>query len=153
MAKPVKFTFDPFKLTGVSKEGLSKKKQREALREIADMILDRTSQFMLAGNSPVAGEGKYQKLSKKYANAMKGGNRVSDLFLEGDLQESMVVTGITKGKLTHTVVGELQQKKADNHNRGVTLPRRPFIPEGKDAKYKREIITEMKDIILSKKGE
>lgn len=153
MAK-VEFRFDPFKLVGESRSGLTQSEIAEVYRETADLILEKTEQSLDAGESPVDGV-TFKILKKKYADRQKGGDRTPNLLLTGDMWDAMRVRR-EGDKLVHTVLAS-QQPKADNHNKfsaaskKTPLPPRPFIPR-KGETYRQEILDAIGEIIDSKRG-
>ena len=161
MAKrSVQYKFDPFKITGESREGMSQASQNRALTKVADVVLDRVEQGMDAGKSRVDGEGKFQKLSLKYAQEQKGGSRLPDLELFGDLKTGQRVKK-EGNNLVHTVLAK-QQPKADGHNQHTAkakawakgfkkpFPQRRFIPKGKQT-YDSKLIREIRKVIKTEK--
>lgn len=147
MAKKVQYKFDPFKLTGESRRGLSKNKQNEVLKEVADMVLKKVEQRLDNSDSPVSGERRFRPLKT-------GGSSI--LRESGDMRSSQRVKR-DGGDLVHSVLSA-EQPKADNHNKfsaasGRTeVPKRQFIPnKGREQTYKRDIIAAMKKIIREKK--
>lgn len=144
MPKKVEYKFDPFELAGISRRGLTKRAQGEILKEVAEFILDKTGQFMDNSNSPVSGQRGFKKL--------KDGS-TSILEDRGDMRDGIRVRR-EGNRLVHTVV-EGQQGKADNHNKftdasqDTPVPKRQFIPNAEEGQtYKRQIISEMKEVML-----
>jgi hypothetical protein len=147
MARKVQYKFDPFKLTGETRRGMTKKSQDEALKEIADMVLKKVEGRLDESSSPVSGQGRFRNLKS-------GGSSI--LRESGDMRDSQRVKR-DGGNLVHTVL-KSEQPKADNHNKfsaasGRTeVPRRQFIPNrGREETYKKDIIDAMKKIIREKK--
>jgi hypothetical protein len=70
---------------------------------------------------------KFTKYSEAYAEE-KGVTRDSvDLFLSGDMLDSIEPVAQTANTVTIGLSGDLNLLKSDNHNRGVTLPKREFF--------------------------
>ena len=70
---------------------------------------------------------KFTKYSKAYA-AKKGVPRSAvDLFLDGDMLDSIDLTGETRDTIAIGIIGGVDALKSDNHNKGVTLPKREFF--------------------------
>jgi len=70
---------------------------------------------------------KFTKYSKKYAE-LKGVPRSAvDLFLDGDMLDAIDTTGSTRDTVSIGIVGGVDALKSDNHNKGVTLPKREFF--------------------------
>lgn len=145
MARPVKYTFDPFEITGREKPKGSKRV--EALNDISDFlkveILDRVS----SGNSPISGYGKFPKLTKPYADRYKRGDRTPNLELTGDMLGALDVS--IKGNRVTVSIGGSEAAKADGHNNHSgqsALPLRRFIPDAKEF-FKKDIENGIKRII------
>lgn len=148
MAKKVQYKFDPFKETGETRRGLSKTKQHEVLREIAQFLLDKVESKLDASLSPVSGQGRFRKLKR-------GGESI--LKESGDMRSAQRVTRIGD-ELVHSVLSK-EQPKADNHNKfsaastTTAVPKRQFIPNrGREETYKRDIIEGMRRLIRDKKN-
>ena len=70
---------------------------------------------------------KFTKYSKDYA-AKKGVTRSAvDLFLDGNMLDAIETTGETRDTVSFGIVGGVDALKSDNHNKGVTLPKREFF--------------------------
>ena len=165
MAKrKVQYKFSPFEITGESSAGMSKASKDRVFKKVADLVLDRTEQAMDRGRGRVSGEDRFKKLSKKYANKMKGGNRLPDLELFGDLKTAQRVKK-EKQSLVHTVL-QREQEKADGHNQHTSkaknwaksfkedFPKRRFIPSKKEKQtYDAKLISEIRKVIKDEKGE
>jgi hypothetical protein len=150
LSRTVSFEFDPFKETGVDlPEGADRE---EVLQEIADVILDETKSYMGNANSPVAGYGKFPKLSKGYKKYKigQGGSGQPDLELFGDMKDSMEVS-IRGSKVKIKITGK-EGDKADGHcnfSGESSLPLRRFIPNAEDDEtFKAPILAKIKKIII-----
>ena len=55
--------------------------------EVAAFLLNEALRDMSNSTSPVKGEGRFRALDSDYAQREKGGARLSDLELEGDLKD------------------------------------------------------------------
>lgn len=143
MARTVRFEFDPFEGRQTPKE------KRAALEEISFLVHAEILRYVADGNSPVAGHGKFDKLTKEYANLKKDGNRLPNLELTGDMLTSMDVKA-SRGKIVVEIKGK-QGDKADGHNNHSgesRLPTRRFIPDNGEF-FKREIESSINAIIDS----
>lgn len=70
---------------------------------------------------------KFQRYSKEYAEK-KGVTRDSvDLFLKGDMLDSIEPVEKTKNTVTFGILGSTEALKSYNHNTGDTLPKREFF--------------------------
>lgn len=141
MARTVKFEFDPFEGKTTPKE------KRAALEEISFLVHAEILRYVASGNSPVGGYGKFEKLTKNYANSQKGGSRLPNLELTGDMLSALEVKP-RGGKIVVQITGK-EGDKADGHNNHSgesKLPTRRFIPKD-DEVFKRSIESSIKQII------
>ena len=95
--------------------------------------------------------GKFKEYSKAYAE-FKGVTRSSvDLFLEGDMLESIGRRSSKEkaGTVFMQMVKGLQTKKGFNHTSGDTVPKRNFF--GVTDSEARDIANEIKDSTVTKK--
>lgn len=97
-------------------EGLTAAERDALLEEIGDYTVTSMLDFIGEGKSPVTGR-NFQKLSAKYADKEKGGSRVSNLELDGDMLDALDFE-ITKGKLKVGIFDEDQAIKAYGHQTG-----------------------------------
>jgi len=126
-----------------------------AAREASDFIKNQILREVSNGESPIAGEGRFKRLDVDYAKKEKGGRRISDLELEGDLKDSLISEPSRDGfiKLGHEG-GEVP--KADGHNQlsakakawatQKDFPRRRYIPDD-NQKFNNTILSGVKGII------
>lgn len=152
MAEKIQFEFDPFEELGLEPPERTSDK-RAALREAAEFInekiLDRVGDAM----SPVAGRGRFKKLTKEYAaeKALEHGSPIANLELSGEMLDALKST--VKGDKIVTGISGSQAGKADGHNNfsgDSPLPERRFIPKADDGEtYKRDILDGVKSILLS----
>lgn len=143
--RKVKFDFNPLK--GVK---IKPGRTRAVRKEIKDFVREKTIEIAQRGVSPVSGHGKYKRLTKQYAVAKKGGNRLANLTLEFKMLNSAKVTDRPGGKMRLTVP-QKEQKKADGHCNFTgksSLPKRTFVPDEKKGEtFKREIWSGIKKIV------
>ncbi len=152
MARKVIFEFDPFELAGVEPNPATRE---EVLTEAAAFALEQTLEYMSAQNSPVAGHGKFPKLTKDYKKrkVAGGGSPVPNLLFEGDLQEAMEATVTRQGTIKLGVPGNRgkQGDKADGHcnfSGESELPLRRFVPNGDEGEtFKKPIVDGIKRIV------
>lgn len=143
MPRTVKFEFDPFEGKPTPKE------KRAALEEISFLVHAEILRKVSEGNSPVAGYGKFPRLSKEYAKSQKGGNTLPNLELTGDMLSSLEVRPVA-GKIRIQIKGK-EGDKADGHNNHSgesKLPTRRFIPSD-DEFLSRDIEKSINEIINS----
>ena len=165
MAKrKVEYKFNPFRITGESQAGLSEAAKKRVFKKTAELVLDRVEEAMDAGKSRVDGE-QFKRLSRNYAERMKGGSRRPDLELFGDLKAAQRVKR-EGDSLVHTVLSA-QQEKADGHNQHSGkakswaksvgkkgFPQRRFIPSKKEKQtYDEKLLNEIRKVIKEEKGD
>lgn len=118
------------------------KKERLLFAEIAiEQIKNRTLDGKTINGS------KFKRYSKAYAD-FKGVTRDSvDLFLEGDMLDSLDYKD-NGSKIEIEVKGDLQTKKGYNHFVGDTVPKRPWF--GLTDSEAREIADAVKEVVEEK---
>lgn len=146
MARIVEYTFDPFEMANRDKP---KGRDRiDALKELEDFVKVEILDFATSGQSPVAGHRKFKQLTKEYAKREKGGRRLANLTLTGDMLDDLD-TKIRGNRITVGIRGE-EGDKAEGHNQLKDghdfLPIRRFIPDTKEI-FKKQIISGMQEII------
>jgi len=119
-------------------EDIAEDQKGAAKREVADFLKNQVLREVSAGSSPVKGEGRFRILDPEYARREKGGRRISDLELEGDLKDSLVSTPSTGSFIKYGHEGA-QVPKSDGHNqisekakawaRKSKHPKRRYIPD------------------------
>lgn len=133
-------------------EGLTKSERDELLAEIGDYTVTSMLDYIGEGKSPVDGR-SFKKLSEKYADREKGGSRVSNLELDGDMLDALEFE-ISKGKLKVGIFDEDQAIKAYGHQTGFEghpwlegkAPARRILPE-KGEEFVGRIKSGIDDII------
>ena len=104
------------------------KNKAKTKRKIAEFVLSEIEFQTQGSNSPVTGR-QFKPLSKNYAKFKKGLGKGTDPDLH--LTDSMINSLFASFKaeaIEFKITDSLEKKKAHNHNLGVTLPRRPFLP-------------------------
>lgn len=130
-------------------------KKAAAKKAVGDFLVNQVLRDIERGFSPVEGEGQFDKLTKKYADAEKGGRRTANLQLEGDLKEATRFKNIKDGiEFGNFLVS--QEGKADGHNqlsakarawaRKKDFPKRRYIPSSKQ-KFRVGIEREIESIV------
>ena len=116
----------------------------EAKEAFAIAAIERINQRTLDGNN-IHGR-KFKKYSKDYA-AKKGVSRDSvDMFLDGDMLNSLDYELTDNG--VKIKIGESEVKKAYNHQTGDTLPKRQFFGLiGEEVRAISDAIKEDVDIV------
>lgn len=137
---------------------MENKKERSRLkRQVAELVLTEIENFTGSGASPVTGE-EFQALSDEYRKAKqkagKGGN--ADLHFK-DKMINAIKAVFKEDAVEFKITDSNEKKKAHNHNNGVTLPRRQFLPNdskktGKFSNFAPEIRKGIKDIFDGHKG-
>ena len=111
---------------------LTPQQKSEAKALAGEIIVDEMQDYLDRGLSPVKGKGKFKRLSKKYADEFKGGNRDPDLFLEGDMRSQITfedhAQGVKVGIFSDAPT--LDKLKASGHNLGnsANKTQRQFVP-------------------------
>ena len=124
------------------KELLGSKPTESQKQLFAELAIDLIDNRTLDGKD-INGK-KFTKYSKAYAE-LKGVTRSSvDMFLEGDMLDSMDEIARTANTVTVGITGDTNSKKSDNHNNGVTLPKREFF--GITKKEARKLAKEVKRV-------
>jgi hypothetical protein len=123
-------------------------RQDQAKQDVGEFIRDEIFRFVSSGNSPVAGRGAFQRLSKEYADNEKGGNRTANLELEGDMLDSLEFELTSRG-IEIGIFDSGEQGKADGHNNfsgDSKLPTRRFIPDDNET-FKSQIMSGVRQIL------
>ena len=110
-----------------AKRYLGKDADDAQVRLFAELAIEQINQRTLDGKT-IHG-GKFKKYSKEYA-AKKGVSRSAfDLFLEGDMLDSVDYDedAIADKKVRILINDDLDTKKGYNHHIGDTLPKRPWF--------------------------
>lgn len=142
-----RYSFDPFEQTGL--DAPTGRKKGDALRAIADFVLEEVLSSVATTNSPVEGHGKFQGLSKEYRASKRASGRPgrADLEFTGKMLEA-IRTGVSAGEVFIQIKGK-QGDKADGHNHLVgdgDLPVRRFIPDKNEA-FKKSIMKGVRRLI------
>lgn len=108
-------------------------------REIVDIIVEK----ILSGNSPVKGQGRFEKYSRGYA-AKKGRAQPVDMLLTGKMLESLIAKQNSEGDL----LIEFKDKKAVWHNSGEgNQPMRKLLPSKDGEQFKRDIMRKVLKVL------
>jgi hypothetical protein len=124
-------------------------KRTEAKKEIGELIVNEILIYLQDGKSPVDGYGKFDKLSKKYAELQKDGDRNPNLELKGDMLDALTFESRRGSEIEVGIFKAKQVGKADGHNNfsgDSKLPLRRFIPD-EDERFKEDIESKIKTII------
>lgn len=126
-------------------DGIPKGERKNFLKEVGSYLVDAMLDSIGDGVSPVTGK-PFKELSKKYADKEKGGKRLANLDLTGDMLNALTYK-IEGNKVIVGVFDKEQAIKLYNHNVGDTVPQRQVVPNEKQAFNKKimegiEYITE-----------
>lgn len=132
-------------------QGLPKKVQSDVKKRVGEYLIESTLDSISKRNSPISGASFKKSLSKEYAKykAKNGLPPLANLEFEGDLLDSL---RFKSGKDSKIRIGHFKSSeapKADGHNNfsgDSKLPERRYLPK-KDDQYKRNIISDVDDII------
>ena len=117
-------------------------------QEVIDLMLNRTE-----SGKDVSGK-SFKKYSKSYINSAdfekygKSANQVN-MELKGDMLEDLNIVKMKGNEITIGFDSSLSNKKAANHNQGITVPERQFF--GVRQKDLKEIGKKFKDDIKQQK--
>jgi hypothetical protein len=147
------YTFDPFKLTGVS---VPKERREEALEAVADFLKAEALNYIGKGVSPVSSKIWKRGLSTPYKDkkAEESSAGFANLELHGDLLDALGVE--VKGKkLFYGIEGDKENAgKAEGNNIGSygrkedESKARRFIPlEEEGETFRREIVSGMRHVL------
>jgi hypothetical protein len=112
--------------------------REELMGEIGEYILSEIFDYVGEGKSPVTGEA-FKKLSEKYAEKEKFGDRNPNLDLRGDMLRAIELQ-VESDKIRIGIFNEEEAVKAYGHNTGFKghpflegkAPKRQFIPNKND---------------------
>lgn len=135
---------------GLSKilKDVPKGKRKKAAQHFGEIVREKILEYTGNERSPISKQGRYKALSKKYKEFKrdKGKGTRPNLRLNEDMLPSMRVDA-TKKDFTLRITDRVEKLKAYNHNVGDTVPKRQFIPRGKQ-KLKRNILKEARESML-----
>lgn len=134
--------------------GIPSDKIAAAKQEVGDYLIEEILRNVGDGKSPVQGE-RWKRLSDKYADDFKGGNRTPTMQLYGDLLDSLKAEDVG-GELIKVGHFGGQAPKADGHNQhsveakiwasAKDFPKRRYIPDD-GQKFKSNIESGINDIL------
>lgn len=136
-------------------KGIPKSQRESVLKDIGELLVERTLSALADQKSPVSGYGRFKALSQAYREKKKDETGSSDANL--DLTGAMISAldyKVSGNKLTIGVFGE-DAPKADGHNNlsgSSQLPTRRFLPEEGET-YTREIEQLIRDELRYKKAD
>lgn len=126
-------------------KGLNRTQKANLKKLVASTAIDEIRKSSLSRSASVnqkSSSNSFKKLSKSYRKKKmalgKGGQ--PNLVLQDEMLKS--IFGQTKGDSVSLRITDKKNKaKAENHNHGVTLPKRQFLPTQDGQGFKREIMT------------
>lgn len=124
---------------------LTASEKKEVKNLIREYVEGEIFSMVSNSNSPVAGEGKFPKLNKKYADREKNGDREANLDLTGSMLDALKSRNTSDG-IVFEITKAKEIPKAYNHNVGDTLPKRQFLPNEGET-FKKSILTGIDGII------
>ena len=135
--------------------GVPESDKQTAKKDVASFLKNQILRDVSNSTSPVAGEGRFKRLETEYAIREKGGNRLSDLELDGDLLDDFDVRNVEGSFLNVGHTGD-QVPKSDGHNQlsgrartwasKIGFPKRRYIPDD-NQKFTNDIVNEIRSII------
>jgi len=138
-------------------EEVPSQRKSAAKVEVANYLRNEVLRQLSEGKSPVNGEGRFPILDPDYATNQKGGVRTSNLELEGDLKDSLIVRPEAGSFIKYGHEGS-QVPKSDGHNqislkaktwaRETGFKKRRYIPDNGQT-FDRGITKEITTIINS----
>lgn len=138
-------------------EGVPIERRSAAKVEVANFLRNEVLRRLSEGTSPVGGEGRFPILDPDYATNEKGGVRTSNLELEGDLKDSLIVRPEAGSFIKYGHEGS-QVPKSDGHNqislkaktwaRETGFKKRRYIPDNGQT-FDRGITREITTILNS----
>lgn len=137
----------------------------KAKKEVGNFLVNEILRSVGNGRSPVEGE-SFRRLQKDYAKREKGGSRLPNLELDGDMLSKLKAIGVSKKDpfLEVGIFGRAEAPKADGHNQiseeakswarrtDRTQYKRRFIPDS-DQDFKPKIQKGVNDILNSYREE
>lgn len=131
---------------------LDSDEREELMTEIGEYLLSEVLDYVGTGKSPVTGK-EFQALSEKYAEDEKGGKRLANLDLNGDMMRA-VEYQVEADRIKIGIFDEDEAIKAYGHNTGFKghkwldgkAPARKFIPDEKE-NFSKEIMLGVKELI------
>ena len=128
--------------------GIPKENQKDAKEEVGEFLVNESIRYMEEGKSPVAGEPRWRKLNKEYAQEEHAGDRTPTLNLTGRMRDSFQFRTTDDG-VKIGIFHKSQQSKAEGHCQfqgKSDLPRRRFVPSS-EQNYKAEIMAGVERIL------
>ena len=137
---------------------IPKKDRVEAKNKIGEYLKNKVKEDAQSAKSSVNGR-SFKRLSKKYADKQKGGNRKPNLTLSESMLNSLDFKR-TRDGIEFGIFGGKDALKADNHNKfsadseDTPVPKRQFIPNESDETnvgktFRPDIRRSMRDILDS----
>jgi hypothetical protein len=147
----IKYKFNPFKETGVD---VPKDRREEAAQAVAEYVLEQIHSYSADGKTSVAGGLWKRKLSKGYLKEKEheSSANFANLELTGELMDSLEADANSRGDVTVSVPSD-QAGKAEGNLIGSygreedPKKARQFMPYKDGQRFRREILSGIKDIL------
>jgi hypothetical protein len=124
--RKVSFTYD----LSEQLEGVSTRKAAQIKKAVGELLVSEILDFTANSNSPVKSQRAFKPLSSDYKKVKKskGKGTKANLRLDMDMLPAIKHSNASDG-VTIKITDALEKKKAENHNHGITVPKRQFIPD------------------------
>lgn len=126
------------KILELDLSNIPREERAKAKKEVGDYLVNQILREVGNGNSPVKDEGRFKKLTKKYAKSEKGGSTLANLELDGDMLEALKSENKAGNKIWTGIKGS-QAPKADGHNQ-ISDEAKAWASRTDRTKYKRRFI-------------
>jgi hypothetical protein len=122
----VSFTYD----LSDKLEGVSIRKAAKIKKAVGELLISEIESFTAKQTSPVKSQRAFKPLSDAYRSIKKkaGKGTKANLRLKEKMIPALKAVNESEG-VAIKITQALEKKKAENHNHGVTVPRRQFLPD------------------------
>ena len=128
-------------------DGVSNKKASKIKQAVGQLLISEIDNFTSNEKSPVKNQRSFKPLSPEYKKIKKAKGKGGDanLKLNFKMLDSWKLNNKPDG-VELSITDATEKKKAENHNHGITVPKRQFLPDdvqGQDFKesIKRKVDT------------
>lgn len=121
-------------------EGLTDSQQTKLKRIVGETLIDEVLKSTASKTSSV-NNAKFQKLSKEYRKKKMSEGKIGqpNLRLSSEMLDSLFRKNSPDG-VSLKITNPKSKKKAENHNNGVTVPQRQFLPTKSGKGFKQDIM-------------
>ena len=141
----VTFTYDlSDKLEGVNRRKAAKIKQA-----VGQLLISEIDNYTEVQKSPVKNQRAFKELSDKYKaiKKSKGKGDKANLKLNFEMLDAWKINNKPQG-VELAITDRKEKKKAENHNHGVTVPKRQFLPDDvKSQDFKEDIKKKVNNLV------